>query len=269
MRLNSKLSWGLAWAGLALVIAVPSADYLSGKPQTAAVITSDTDVLQTASITPAETAPVAPVVAPRTIELAPPATSSLTLAPMPVATSTPTPVKPAPAITAVEPVAPETKVASIAPAPKMPPFPTPVSERPTLPAEQPASDDSIFIPSDMAMAQPASVGEPMMIEPEGHDDIIVMPSGTRTASTGPRPPAGIQNDPNVSDPESLREFLIQRGLFEDSAVVDVDVSADAEYDPDGYYLNDGPNESNAQVNRQRLDSVQRQDRGSLLDFSLF
>ena len=53
MRLNSKVTWGLAWAGLAVVLAVPSADYLTGafglKSNTAAVITSTTD-------------PVAPVV---------------------------------------------------------------------------------------------------------------------------------------------------------------------------------------------------------------
>ncbi len=31
MRLNSKVTWGLAWAGLAVVVAVPSADFLTGK----------------------------------------------------------------------------------------------------------------------------------------------------------------------------------------------------------------------------------------------
>src|SRR6185312_3041800 len=31
MRLNSKLTWGLAWAGLAVVLVVPSADYLTGQ----------------------------------------------------------------------------------------------------------------------------------------------------------------------------------------------------------------------------------------------
>ena len=30
MRFNSKLTWGLAWAGLAVVLVVPSADYLTG-----------------------------------------------------------------------------------------------------------------------------------------------------------------------------------------------------------------------------------------------
>ena len=40
MRLNSKLTWGLAWAGLAIVVAVPSADFLTGKGGKAAVLTS-------------------------------------------------------------------------------------------------------------------------------------------------------------------------------------------------------------------------------------
>ncbi|MBN8903560.1 MAG: ATP-binding domain-containing protein [Rhodospirillales bacterium] len=44
MGLNSKLTWGLAWAGLAVVLAVPSADYLTrqfgGKAATAALMST-------------------------------------------------------------------------------------------------------------------------------------------------------------------------------------------------------------------------------------
>src|SRR4051794_7307629 len=60
MRLNSKVTWGLAWTGLAVVLAVPSADFLTGNlgGGKAAVITSTTDPVKpgpaapkTASIT--------------------------------------------------------------------------------------------------------------------------------------------------------------------------------------------------------------------------
>jgi hypothetical protein len=51
MKLNSKVTWGLAWAGLAVVLAVPSADYLTSqfglKGRSAAVITSTTDPVTT------------------------------------------------------------------------------------------------------------------------------------------------------------------------------------------------------------------------------
>ncbi len=30
MKLNSKVTWGLAWTGLAVILAVPSADFLTG-----------------------------------------------------------------------------------------------------------------------------------------------------------------------------------------------------------------------------------------------
>ena len=56
MRLNSKVTWGLAWAGLAVVLAVPSADFLTGgfgKGDNAAVLTSDIEPVK-----PAETASV-------------------------------------------------------------------------------------------------------------------------------------------------------------------------------------------------------------------
>ena len=35
MKFNSKVTWGLAWAGLAVVLAVPSVDFLTGKLGTA------------------------------------------------------------------------------------------------------------------------------------------------------------------------------------------------------------------------------------------
>ena len=44
MKLNSKVTWGLAWTGLAVVLAVPSVDFLTGRlgsKDAAAVLTSD------------------------------------------------------------------------------------------------------------------------------------------------------------------------------------------------------------------------------------
>ena len=57
MRLNPKVTWGLAWTGLALVLAVPSADFLTGQfgkdARNAAVLTSDIAPVKTAAVEPA------------------------------------------------------------------------------------------------------------------------------------------------------------------------------------------------------------------------
>jgi len=57
MKLNSKLTGGLAWAGLVVVLAVPSADLLTGKKDgdsakavTPLMTSSSTDAIQTATV---------------------------------------------------------------------------------------------------------------------------------------------------------------------------------------------------------------------------
>src|SRR5579872_587796 len=66
MRLNSKLTWGLAWAGLAIVIAVPSADFFTSKSGKAAVITSTIE-----PGTPVKVASVTTTVTPTGIKITP------------------------------------------------------------------------------------------------------------------------------------------------------------------------------------------------------
>ena len=52
MALNTKIIGGLAWAGLAVVLAVPSADILSSQlaAKSPLQMTADTDQIQTGSI---------------------------------------------------------------------------------------------------------------------------------------------------------------------------------------------------------------------------
>lgn len=221
MRLNSKLIWGLAWAGLALVIAVPSVDFLTaGKSDSAAVITSDTDPVKTASIPAATT--------PRAIELAPAAK------PAKVTLST---VSPA---VVAEPVAeqPGTGVASLTPSPKLPPFPAPLSQRPRLSAP--------------AATQPVPVEDP-----------IVIPADVASSSVVMLPPADIPGSPEASDSGTLRQYLIARGLLEpgpgdSSATVNYSDSG-GDYDPDGFYLSDGPNAESPAARRNRLDLLLDED----------
>src|SRR3569623_1042528 len=64
MSLNSKLTWGLAWAGLAVVLVVPSADYLTGvlgKGKSTVLLTSTSDPVKLpvpVKVKPAQTANV-------------------------------------------------------------------------------------------------------------------------------------------------------------------------------------------------------------------
>ncbi|MEQ1901100.1 MAG: hypothetical protein ABL866_10245 [Devosia sp.] len=223
MRLNSKLTWGLAWAGLAVIVAVPSADYLTGsRADSAAVLTSDTDPVKTASI---ET-----VKGPAAIELAPSVTSVKTGTTAPGFTVVPVKVgSPAPVTAPL--VAPEpstTEVASLSPEPKAAPFPAPVSARPRLPPPQ--ESETIVIPED--------------VSPESDSAIIL-------------PPADIPEEPYASDPESLRDYLVSRGLIDgdpaDSTATVTYLDSESDYDPDGFYLSDGPNAESRPTRRTRLD----------------
>ena len=53
MTINPKVTGALAWTGLVLVLAVPAADMLGGKPEAKANLTSDMDQVQAATVQPA------------------------------------------------------------------------------------------------------------------------------------------------------------------------------------------------------------------------
>src|SRR5262245_45789676 len=77
MKLNSKLTGGLAWAGLILVLAVPSADMLTkGQGGTAAHITSDMDAVKTATTSTESVGAPLPQLRPAIVEGQPAATTT-------------------------------------------------------------------------------------------------------------------------------------------------------------------------------------------------
>jgi hypothetical protein len=235
MRLNSKLTWGLAWAGLALVIAVPSLDAFSGNSAAPALITSDSDQVKVGSTTPQPAAP-APASTSTT-----PKPGSITINPDGTvvrsagATSTP-------ATTATEaktPAAAETKTAVIEPAalPLVAPIPAPASARPKSQSAATTSPPAAAITPPAAQpSQPLVIDEPA---PQAETAPIDDPNDLI-------PPEDIPGD----DPAALRAYLEARGLLEPyegrstASVQRIDAPADNvsdEYDPDGFYLNDGPN----------------------------
>lgn len=236
MRLNSKLTWGLAWAGLALVIAVPSLDAFSGNSAAPALITSDTDQVKVASTTP-QASTAAPASTSTT-----PKPGSITINPdgtvVRSAGGTSTPA--APATEAKTPAAAETKIAATEQAapPLVAPIPAPASARPK---SKPAAATT---PPPVVAAKPpaAQPSQPLVID-EPAPQVETAPIDDPNDLI---PPEDIPGD----DPAALRAYLEARGLLEPydgrstASVQRVDAPAEAvsdEYDPDGFFLSDGPN----------------------------
>jgi hypothetical protein len=243
MRLNSKVTWGLAWTGLAVVLAVPSADFLTGrlggKDAAAAVLTSDVEPVKTAAITPADPLPVKTVTTVKTkngISIVPPGGT----APVDKVLSNGKPL-PDYISDGTSPKKTETQVASIDPTP---PTPFPSWARPK--AAPIAATPVITAPA--ATTSP----EPVVIV----DDTTLTGSIAQPDLAGPVPPAPIVDDSANWDEETLRQYLERRGVLDDggdrSTATITERSTD--YDPDGFYLNDGPNgdRMTRETRRQRL-----------------
>lgn len=279
MKLNPKVAWGLAWAGLAVVVAVPSLDFLTGRGtlDSAAVLTSPAAPAAVAQ-KPAATKPVAAAETPaKTSGVTTTRTANGVI--ITPAGSTP-PADPvdafvksgkalpdyltessAPVAVAKAPMsAAETQVASIDPAPVVvapKPFPRPAftasAAKPTLKPAAPATT--------------ATVSEPVVIV----DETAI--TGSVGAPAGPTPPAPIVDDAANWETESLRQYLERRGILEGEAAADTRSSArvtqrpNGSYDPNGFYLNEGPN--NSRLERQRRLYQLFEDGGESQDFTLF
>lgn len=260
MKLNPKITWGLAWAGLALVLIVPSADYLTGKlgdGSKAAVLTSTTEPVQPSAADTLETASVTTTVTPKGITITPKGTavpassdpvdkyleSGKTL-PDYISDGNTTAAMPASASTA------PTQVAALDPKPvatSVAPTPFPSWARPTTSVPSPASD-AVVIVDDSIYVDEAAISD---------DDVPVYDS------------APAYDDQGSWDDESLREYLERRGILEGGDVADRssasvtvrdrDSECDAydEYDPDGFYLSEGPNSDcdRAAARQARLDAL--------------
>lgn len=272
MKLNSKVTWGLAWAGLAVVLAVPSADYLTSqfglKGNSAAVITSTTDPVTTGTAAaPQKTAAVTTTVTKTGVKIVPAGSSkpgAPTLDPVDKFTGS---GKPLPDyISDGE----STQTATTAPGAEAPVLGA-ASEEPTQVANL---DTSATVappmpfprrPPDVvrpALPKPARIADPTVIVDEGSlpvDDGAIplddggMPDQLAMAPDGPLPPAGIQDDWRAARDRRLTRYLEQNGLIDgasadgrSSASVTIVQRPSSDYDPNGFYLSDGPNNSKAQ-----------------------
>jgi hypothetical protein len=272
MRLNSKLIWGLAWTGLALVLAVPSLDAVTrmgGDSAASAVLTSDIEPVRPA-------APAAPTAEPATAELA--ITVTTTRTPNGVIITPAGSTLPKPGAGVTDPVdkllasgktlpdyisdggtkPADTQVAAITPtpaatpavAPVKPPVPFPAWARPapTPLAAPPAAAQTAALPKAPVVATPpaaAAPAEPVVIIDE------TSLTGSVRAPAGPLPPAAIVDDSDNWDTESLRQYLERRGILEGSSSASV------------------TERSARESRRQRLDRLLRESGDDTTSFTLF
>jgi len=261
MRLSPKLSWGLAWTGLALVLAVPSADFLTGHfgkdTGSAAVLTSDVEPVKTAAAGPAKTTKVTTVKTDKGIKIVPAGSSPVADSNDPVekylAKGKPLPdfISDGDASQNTADEAEDTQVAIVTPAPRLP---LPASARPK-----------------------PMMGPPAPSAPVAQPDAVIVDESTLTGSladpVGPVPPSPVAGDFDNWDTESLRDYLERRGILEGSAEAERSsatvTQSDNNYDPDGFYLNDGPNgdRTSRETRRQRILRMLEEDDGG--DFTLF
>lgn len=257
MKLDRRLTNGLAWAGALLVVGVPAADYLigrfeQGQSEQVAVVDAGNSLSTAAPVDmetagadgrPEETAVAARPAADRdavqnfidsgrplpsyiTGEDVPPAAAPVEVAKAPEATET----APAPAVVTPPPVAVATPPASearppietvAAVPPKVAPIPMPLSMRPKAPAAIAPSTPPLIIDEPVPVAQPSpSPGlqpAPIIVEPQG----LVTAEDLESWETGP-----------------LSDFLAQRQRGS-SATYRVQPSTDG-FESDGFWLDEQP-----------------------------
>eukprot|EP00611_Tribonema_gayanum_P000973 TRINITY_DN10734_c0_g1_i1.p1 TRINITY_DN10734_c0_g1~~TRINITY_DN10734_c0_g1_i1.p1 ORF type:complete len:247 (+),score=58.91 TRINITY_DN10734_c0_g1_i1:113-853(+) len=231
MKLDGKVKGGLAWAGLVVILAVPAANMVVGNQTSgtanSAVTTADvgatkpllkvpaaakpaaTDPIETASVT---TDPVDKLLSkgkklPSYISDGDSATPSASTTDKPAA-----PVK-------LKPISPTTPikspdVASVAPT-ETPPVPLPRDARPkaTAVASLPAAEKPLILDENKVQQQENAAVEPFPLS----DGEVVTGDQLEEWDSG-----------------SLADYLEQKGLLSQT-------SAEEGYDPDGFYLDEGPN----------------------------
>jgi hypothetical protein len=231
MALNSKIIGGLAWTGLVLVLAVPSADLVSSQlsPKSSLAMTADTDQVQTGSISdPVDAFVQSGKPLPSYISDAPaaPAPTVKILPPISTTAQQPAPVT-VPSVPAT--LTAETDVAEVQP---IAPVPYPANLRPKAPV----------------------VTDPIVTSSVGGEEVAALPEAA-VPPTG-RPKASVEpryvTEEELADWDSgsLAEYLESRGLIEEAAYND---GSNAGYDPDGFFLNEGPNNNRTIRSRSRRD----------------
>ena len=281
MQIDRRITNGLAWAGVALVIGVPLADYVLAQ------MSGDAPVAPQQIAVIAPVAPIAPVPAPLSDRPAAPVARPVAAAAP--ATPKPVPTTPAPAasvaVAPAEPVsvAPAAPVQTVAATPSpasasasddvvsgylqsgrpLPSYITGANTGPTVaaapavatpaPAVPVAASPAVTAPAAMPVAAAPAVTDPLVtaalspakvapvpmplsMRPE---PVLIVEGPARTRAIGigsetvSRSSASVTSE-DLQDWESgpLSEFLAQRQGGQ---------RVDPDYDPDGFFLDEGPN----------------------------
>lgn len=259
MKLNSKVTGGLAWAGLVLILAVPSADMLSkpsawqanasGGEDGAAVVE---DATKTAALTAPKPAP-RPAVRTASVSADDPVEAFVASGKKLPSYISDTP--------ASEPPVQEVAKAPVAPATVK------KLEVPATPQVAAVDADGTFVrdTDEITTASVGSVGAtpppmpyPASLRPEGRSvstvtidqPALVIDDGElarrEVASQPVEPFLPREAPPVIAGDEleewnsgSLADYLERRGLISDSG--EPERFSDSEYDEDGFFLSDGPN----------------------------
>ena len=257
MKLDAKVKGGLAWAGLFVILAVPSADILFGRSEPTAQLAVTADTEQVAA-----PRPVRPVLS------APPADTDLAS----TEAVTPDLIRTDPIETAGLPADGEAVEGYLKSGRKLPSY---ISDAESVPGTAPAKLQPLEVKAatpeatEVAVLSPQAVAAPVPLPRSARPRTPVIAAGPieeaplildetevkqREASLAPVEPFPL-SDGGVATPAddgvvtadqleewdsgSLADYLARKGLLSGSAAPQQPVSE--EYDPDGFYLDEGPN----------------------------
>jgi len=238
MKLDGKVKGGLAWAGLVVILAVPAADILLGKPgETAATaVTSDAQAGKTQLKVPAAKVPAAATTDPiqtssveegeavgKFLKAGKKLPSYISDADEVESTKPAAAAKPPVTTKAPAAVKSPTDVASI---PSQPPVPLPRSARPkaTEVASLPSATGEKPLILDEKKVQQNQAGVERFPLSDENRDVVT------------------SDQLEEWDSGSLADYLERKGLMSGS-------QASENYDSDGFYLDEGPNEPRRLVRR--------------------
>ena len=238
MKMDRRLTNGLAWAGALLVIGIPAADYLTGAfagTPSVAVIDAAPVAVETAAVVP----PAAPK--PETAEAPKPAEK-----PQAVATNTSDPVsafeqsgKPLPSyITGGDSPAAAAPAKPVTERPTQQPAPAVATPAPAVATPAPVEQVAALPAKTAPMPMPLSMRpKPVTVPLASNQPLII---DQPAAAPMPPPPADIVTSEDLDDWESgpLNEFLARRNQ-QSSATYRVQQNAPA-YDSNGFWLDEGP-----------------------------
>jgi hypothetical protein len=237
MKLDGKVKGGLAWAGLVIILAVPAANMVVGNPNSgsaqSAVTTADatkpalklpvakpaaTDPIQTASTAAGEDAvdkllakgkKLPSYISDGDTAVTPKPATSKPDTPVAAKPSAPVTLKP---ISPTTPIKAPTEVATVAPT-EAAPVPLPRSARPKAVASLPAAEKPLIV-------------DEKQIDQQGNAAVEPFPLSDGNVVTG--------DQLEEWDSGSLADYLERKGLLSKT-------SAEDSYDPDGFFLDQGPN----------------------------